>query len=172
MAASEHEHRRTRIVTWDDPKISARDSASISGLDYLKAIQEGRIKPPPAALLIGYRLVEIEVGRVVFELDPDEFHYNPFASVHGGIAGIVLDSAMTSSVLSTLPIGSGCSTIEMKINFVRPITKATGTVQAEAKIVYVGSRIGTAEGRLTDSDGTLYAHAVTTCMIFRGRKKT
>ena len=143
MATREHEHGRIRTVIWEDPKISARDSASISGLDYLHAIKEGRIKPPPVAMLIGYRIAAIEVGRVVFELEPDESHYNPFASVHGGIAGLVLDSAMTSAVLSTLPIGTACSTIEMKTNFVRPITSRTGLVLAEGKVVHVG-KIGRA----------------------------
>jgi uncharacterized protein (TIGR00369 family) len=171
MKVREHHGERIRTVTWEDPKVSARDSAVISGLDYLTAIKEGRVKPPPMAMLIGYKLVEIEAGRVVFELEPDEYHYNPFASVHGGIAATVLDSAMTSSVFSTLPIGSGCSTIEMKINFVRPMTRRTGILQAEGKVVHVGARIATAEGRLTNREGTLYAHAVTTCMIFRARTK-
>ncbi len=171
MSAQEREHGRIRTVTWEDPIISARDATSISGFNYLYSIKEGRIKPPPAAMLIGYRLVDVEIGRVVFELEPAEYHYNPFASVHGGIAGTILDSAMTSAILSTLPIGIGCSTIEMKVNFVRPITSRTGLVRGEGKIVHVGKRIGTAEGKLTDLQGRLYAHAVTTCMIFRERKE-
>ena len=162
---------RVRTVTWEDPKISARDAASITGHDYLCAIKEGRIKPPPVAMLMGYRLAEIDVGRAVFELEPAEYHYNPFASVHGGIVSTVLDSAMTCAILSTLSIGLSCSTLEIKVNFVRQITSRTGLVRCEGKIIHVGSTIATAEGRLVDRQGELHAHAVTTCMIFKGRPK-
>jgi uncharacterized protein (TIGR00369 family) len=139
----------------------------MSGLDYLQYIRDGKIKPPPAALLLGYRLCEVEAGRAVFELEPAEYHYNPFASVHGGIASTLLDSAMTAAVLSTLPVGSSCSTLEIKVNFVRPISGQTGLVRCEAKVLHAGSRIATAEGRLTDCQAKLFAHATNTCMIFQ-----
>ncbi len=167
MSENESTPRRVHTVTWQDPRVSARDAASISGLDYLRAIKEGKIKPPPAAVLIGYQLHEIDVGRVVFELEPAEYHYNPFASVHGGILSTVLDSAMTSAILTTLPAGVGCSTLEIKVNFVRPITDRTGRVICEGKIIHGGNRIAIAEGRITDSRDKLCAFAVSTCMIFR-----
>ncbi len=167
MSENESKPRRIHTVTWQDPRVSARDAASISGLDYLRAIKEGKIKPPPAAVLIGYQLHEIDVGRVVFELEPAEYHYNPFASVHGGILSTVLDSAMTSAILTTLPAGVGCSTLEIKVNFVRPITDRTGRVICEGKIIHGGNRIAIAEGRITDSHDKLCAFAVSTCIIFR-----
>ncbi|MBI4787412.1 MAG: PaaI family thioesterase [Chloroflexi bacterium] len=169
MSEAKRESARTRTVTWHDPRVSARDATRISGLDYLRAIVEGKIAPPPIANLIGYRLAEAEIGRVVFELEPAEYHYNPFASVHGGIASTVLDSAMTSAILSTLPIGVACSTLEMKVNFVRPIFGDTGLVRCEAKTIHAGSRIATAEGKVVDAQGKLYAHAVTTCIVFKTR---
>jgi uncharacterized protein (TIGR00369 family) len=156
---------RARTVTWEDPQVSRRDAAAISGLDYLVAIRDGRIPQPPAARLLGYRLCELERGRVVFELEPAEYHYNPFATVHGGITSTLLDSAMTAAVPSTLRIGLGCSTLEMKVNFVRPISGSVGVVRAEGKIIHLGSSIATAEGRLLDGQAKLYAHAVTTCAI-------
>ncbi len=171
MSESKPGSHRVRTVTWEDPKISARDAASISGYDYLRAIKEGKIDPPPVAVLMGYRLAEIDVGRAVFELEPAEYHYNPFASVHGGIISTVLDSTMTCALLTTLPIGLSCSTLEIKVNFVRPITGRTGLVRCEGKIIHAGSTIATAEGKLVNRQGELLAHAVTTCMIFKGRPK-
>lgn len=172
MSENKSETSRIRTVTWEDPKISARDATTISGFDYLCSIKEGRIKPPPVAVLLGYRLSEVEIGRTVFELEPAEYHYNPMASVHGGIATTLLDSAMTSAIMSTLRIGLTCSTLEMKVNFVRPITSRTGLVRCEAKIIHVGKRTGTAEGKLIGHEGKLYAHAVNTCMILRARQDT
>jgi uncharacterized protein (TIGR00369 family) len=148
MSESKDESCRVRTVTWEDPKVSARDATSISGFNYLFSIKEGKIKPPPVAALLGYSLSEVEIGRAVFELEPAEYHYNPLASVHGGVASTLLDSAMTAAIISTLPIGITCSTIEMKVNFIRPITSKTGRVRCEGKMIHVGSRTGTAEGRL------------------------
>jgi uncharacterized protein (TIGR00369 family) len=162
---------RTRTVQWEDPAVSARDTANISGYNYLEALRTGSIQGPPAAALIGYRVVKVDIGRTVFELEPAEYHYNPFASVHGGIASTLLDSAMTSAVLSTLPVGLACSTIEMKVNFVRPITSRTGLLRCEARTVHVGGRIATAEGRLVDRQNKLYAHGVNTCAIFKVPQK-
>jgi uncharacterized protein (TIGR00369 family) len=167
MSENESNPHRIRTITWEDPRVSARDAASIGGLDYLRAIKDGKVKPPPVAALIGYQLLEIDVGRVVFELEPAEYHYNPFATMHGGIMSTVLDSAMTSAILTTLPAGVGCSTLEIKVNFVRPITDRTGLVRCEGKIIHGGNRIAIAEGRITDSRDKLCAFAVSTCMVFR-----
>ena len=172
MSVNNSESSRIRTVTWEDPRISARDTMSISGFDYLCSIKDGKIKPPPVAALLGYKLSEVEIGRVVFELNPAEYHYNPLASVHGGIAATLLDSAMTAAILSTLRIGLTCSTLEIKVNFVRPINSRTGLVRGEGKTIYVGSRTGTAEGKLIGQDGKLYAHAVSTCMLIRARQET
>lgn len=158
---------RKRTVTWDDPKNSARDAASISGLDYLKAIKNGSVSPPPAAMLIGYRIAEVDNGYAVFELDPQEYHYNPFATVHGGIVSTVMDTAMTASLLSTLPKGFGCSTVEIKVSFIRPITAKTEVLRCEARPIHIGKRLATVEARLKDKNGELFAHGVSTCSIFR-----
>ncbi|MGD2271051.1 MAG: PaaI family thioesterase [Desulfobacterales bacterium] len=157
--------KRSHTITWQDPEMSSRQAGSISGIDYLRAVRDGRIPPPPIANLVGYRIVDVDNGRAVFKFKPAEYHYNPFTTVHGGIAGTVLDTAMTAAVLSTLAAGQGCSTLEIKVNFIRPITGHTGELQCQAKTIHVGNRIATAEAKLKDRRGKLYAHAVSTCMI-------
>ncbi len=167
MSIPLRDNTRTRTVTWQDPGASTRDTMAMSGLDYLSAIQAGKIPRPPMGLLVGYRLIEVKFGRAVYELEPAEFHYNTFATVHGGVVCTLMDTAMTSAILSTLPVGITCSTLEMKVNFVRPLTSRTGMVRAEGATIHVGSRIATADGKLLDNRGRLYAHAVTTCMILK-----
>ena len=160
--------QRERTISWSDPEANKRDvMASISGLEYLRAIKEGRISPPPAAMLLGYRVHTVESGCSVIELDPAEYHYNPFATVHGGILSTVLDTAMTSAVITTLPQGKTCSTVEIKVNFIRPVTADTGVLRCEARPVHVGRRLATVEGRLKDQAGKLIAHGISTCSIFR-----
>jgi len=107
---------------------------------------------------------------IEYELDPHESHYNPFASVHGGIISTLLDTAMTAAVLSTLGKGEGCATAEIKVNFIRPLTIGTGTLRCEARPIHIGKRLATAEGQLKDSRDILYAHTVCTCSIFRTGK--
>jgi uncharacterized protein (TIGR00369 family) len=99
-------------------------------------------------------------------LDPAEFHYNPLSTVHGGVAATILDSVMACAVQSTLPAGRGYTTLEIKVNYVRAITAATGRLRAEGKIIHVGRQVGTAEGRLVDAEGRLYVHGTTTCLAF------
>jgi len=157
---------RQRTVEWQDPVTAARTGRGLSGLDYLTAMQEGRIPRAPVAALICFTIADIAVGRVAMELDPAEFHYNPLASVHGGIVATLLDSVMGCAVHSTLPRGRGYTTLEIKVNYVRTITAATGRVRAEGTSIHVGRRTATAEGRLVDAAGRLYAHATTTCLVF------
>lgn len=164
---SEAQTQRQLTITWEDPEISTRDGAGISGLDYLRSIKEGKIQPPPAAKLIGYRLLEIEPGRTVFGLEPAEYHFNPFTTVHGGIVSTLLDTTMISTILSTLAIGFGCSTLELKVNFVRPIRIKTGLIRCEGRIIHMGKTIGIAEGRVTDQEERLYAYGVCTSSIFK-----
>jgi uncharacterized protein (TIGR00369 family) len=157
---------RQRTVEWQDPVAAARLGRGLSGLDYLTAMQAGRIPRPPVAALIGFAIAEVAEGRVVMEFDPAEFHYNPLGSVHGGIAATLLDSVMGCAVHSTLPQGRGYTTLEIKVNYVRTITAATGRLRAEGTIIHVGRQTATAEGRLVDATGRLYAHATTTCLVF------
>jgi uncharacterized protein (TIGR00369 family) len=164
---SDEKETRTRTVTWEDPRALAEAGRNLSGLEYLQKIVEGSLPRPPISALMNFGLAELGQGRAVFTVEPAEYHYNPIGAVHGGLAATLLDSAMGCAVHSTLPAGAGYTTLEIKVNFVRPMTAETGVVRCEAQVVYVGGRTATAEGRIVDEGGKLYAHATTTCIIFR-----
>jgi uncharacterized protein (TIGR00369 family) len=150
-----------------DPREVAAKGRELAGMDYLQAIMAGELPAPPIAELIGFRLVEAVPGRAVFEMEAGPQHYNPIGSVHGGIALTLLDSAMGCAVHTTLERGVGYTTLEVKTNFVRPITAETGVIRCEGVVIHRGSRVATAEGKLTDANGKLLAHGSTTCMIFQ-----
>jgi uncharacterized protein (TIGR00369 family) len=158
---------RTRTVTWEDPRALAKAAAGLSGLEYLQQIVAGELPPPPIGVLMDFRIAELSVGRAVFLVTPAEYHYNPIGVVHGGVAATLLDSAMGCAVHSTLPAGVGYTTLEIKVNYIRPMSAETGEVRCEANIIHVGGRTATAEGRVVDQAGKLYAHGTTTCIIFR-----
>ena len=158
---------RTRTVSWEDPAPGAEAAREMSGLDYLRAMLRGELPGPPIARLVGFGFVEVEEGRVVFECEPAEYHYNPIGSVHGGLACTLFDSAMGCAVHTELPAGVGYTTVELKVNLLRPISAGTGRLLCEGNTIHVGGRIATAEARLTDESGKLYGHATTTCMVFR-----
>jgi uncharacterized protein (TIGR00369 family) len=149
-----------------DPLALAARGRELSGIEYVRQIFDGELPPPPIAELMGFRGVEFEHGRAVFEMTPGPQHYNPIGTVHGGVALTLLDSAMGCAVHTTLAAGVGYTTLELKANLVRAITAETGLIRCEGSVVHVGSRIGTAEGRLVDAAGKLLAHGTTTCLIF------
>ena len=158
---------RTRTITWEDPTATVQTGKTVSGITFLKALQSGELPQPPFAVLLGISITDVSEGRVVFTTEPSEYHYNPLGTVHGGVMATLLDSALGCAVQSTLPAGTSYTTLELKVNYLRPVTTKTGTIYAEGKIIYVGGRIATAEGRLTDAEGKLYAHGTTTCIIMR-----
>jgi uncharacterized protein (TIGR00369 family) len=135
------------------------------GIDFLRAIRDGRLPAPPIARLMGFDLVEIDIGHAVFEVVPGERHYNPIGVVHGGLAMTLLDSCMGCAVQTHMPAGSGYTTLEAKTNLVRAITAETGKLRAIGRTLHIGKRMATAEGRLEDASGKLYAHATTTCIV-------
>ena len=139
---------------------------SYDGLGFLKAIIGGTVPQPPISEVLGFHLVEAESGRAVFEGVPEFRHYNPIGSVHGGLAATLLDSALGCAIFSTIEKGDGWTTLELKLNFVRTITKDTGPIRAEGRILHRGRTIATSEGDIKDRAGKIYAHATTTCMIF------
>jgi uncharacterized protein (TIGR00369 family) len=163
-------HDRTRTVTWEDPRPLAEAGRGVSGLEFLQRIVSGELSPPPFAALLDFDLVEVSEGRATFAVNPAEYHYNPIGVVHGGLAATLLDSAMGCAVHSMLPAGAGYTTLEIKVNFIRAMTAETGRVRCEAKIVHSGARTATAEGRIVDEAGKLYAHGTTTCLILRDEK--
>ncbi len=166
-----NDRNRERIIHWDDPQNSVRDANAVSGLDYLLSIKEGKTSPPPIAFLVGYKISKIEKGLAVYNFNPKEYHYNPAATVHGGIISTILDTAMTASIISALEKGVGCLTTEMKVNFIRPITADSGILSCEGRLVHFGKRLALAEGRLKDSKGSLYAIGIGSCIIFKTMHK-
>lgn len=161
------EKERTLTTIWEDPRRLAEAGRGLSGFEFLQKIVAGELPRPPLAALMNFQIVELEEGRAVFAVDPAECHYNPIGVVHGGLAATLLDSAMGCAVHSMLPAGSGYTTLELKVNFIRAMTAETGRVRAEGKLIHLGGRTATAEGRVIDESGKLYAHATTTCLILR-----
>jgi len=146
--------------------VPAEALKSHDGLSFLKAIIGGALPQPPISELLGFHLIEAEQGRAAFEGLPEFRHYNPIGTVHGGFAATLLDSALGCAIFSTLLKGDTWTTLELKVNFVRPMTKDTGPVRAEGRLIHRGRTLATSEGDLKDKSGKLYAHATTTCMIF------
>ncbi len=165
MSDTEQERDRTRTYSWDDPMETAARFAAQGGLDALRAVVDGEMPLAPISATMNFALVEVSEGRAVFAMTPDEYHYNPIGVVHGGVAATLLDSAMGCAVNSALPAGTSYTTLEIKVNYLRPMTSTTGPVRAEGTVIHLGRRMAVAEGRLTDGAGKLYATASTTCII-------
>src|SRR2546428_6995601 len=138
----------------------------MTGREYIRAIREGRLPPPPMAVTMDFALAEAEQGKAAFRSEAAEFLYNLIGVVHGGFAMTLLDSAMGVAIHTTLAQGERYTTLETKANFVRPVTLETGAVRCEATVVHRGRRVATAEGRLiAEGSGKLLAHGTTTCLI-------
>ncbi len=157
---------RSRTVVWQDPVPTAAAGATMSGLEYMTAVSEGKVPPPPIAVLMRYRPVEIEEGRVVFEGEPGEEHYNPIGVVHGGYAATMLDSVLGCAVHTTLPAGVAYTSLGLEAKYLRPITRDTGRVLCEGSVIYRGRRQATAEAVVTAADsGKVLASGTSTCMV-------
>jgi uncharacterized protein (TIGR00369 family) len=146
--------------------------ASMAGVDFVRAIFDGRLPAPPIMQTIEPFDSTAEPGVVAFHSIPGFRHYNPIGSVHGGYAATLLDSAMGLAVHTALPPGTGYTTLEFKISFIRGMTEDTGPVRTEGRTMNVGRRAATAEARITDTKGRLLAHATTTCLVFEIPKGT
>ena len=146
--------------------------AAMPGIDFVRAIFAGKLPSPPIMQTVEPFDYTAEPGVIVFHSIPGFRHYNPIGSVHGSYAAALLDSAMGLAVHSMLPAGTGYTTLEFKISFIRGMTEDTGPVRSEGRTLNVGRRAATAEGRITDAKGRLLAHATTTCLVFEIPKET
>jgi uncharacterized protein (TIGR00369 family) len=155
-----------------DAQDAARRLLSLSGLEAMRALIEGRHEAPSIARTLGFTLAEVEEGRAVFVGDPSDRILNPLGIVHGGWALTLIDSSTGGAAHSTLPPGVGFVTVETKVNFVRAITPHTGPVRAEGRVVARGRTIITAEGKLFDSRGGLLAHGASTIMVLRPEERS
>ena len=138
----------------------------MSGLEFLRRIVDGRLPRPPITETLGFDLAEVSPGFALFTMTPQFRHYNPIGTVHGGVAATLLDSSMSCAVQTTIEAGLGYTTLEIKVNMVRPITEKTGPVRAEGRSLHTGRRSATAEGKILDAAGTLLAHGTATCIVF------
>jgi uncharacterized protein (TIGR00369 family) len=161
---------RSRTILWTDPARTRFRLRNLDGYARLVAIQRGDAAPPPAAALLGLSLDEVERGRTVFSIVADELFENPMGTMHGGIVATLVDTAMGCAISSTLPADASFTTLELSTNYVRAITTATGRIYAEGRVIHSGGRVGTTDARVYDDDGTLYAHATSTCLIVRNRQ--
>lgn len=140
----------------------------MTGLEILEAIRDGEIPEPGVMRTLGGGIETLAHGHVVFWLDPDDRHTNPAGTTHGGVLATFLDTAMGCAVLSALPEGKAYTTLEISVKFVRAVPPHSGRLLAEGTTLHVGGRVATAEGKITDEQGRLVAHATTTCLVFGG----
>lgn len=157
---------RSRTFTWSDPAAGAAHLGRRSGLELMRAMIAGELAAPPIMHLVDMSRMEAEEGRVAVELLPQEFHYNPLGTVHGGVLSTLLDTAAACAVHTTLPPGIGYTSLDLNVKFLRPVTVDTGTLRCEGTVLQRGRRTALAEARLTDPADRLVAHATSTCLIF------
>jgi uncharacterized protein (TIGR00369 family) len=156
---------RSRTYTWDDPFAFLDDTAGLTGLEVMQKMAAGELPQPPISRTLGFRLVEAEPGRAVFEGEPAEYLYNPIGTVHAGFASTLLDSAMGCALVTTLPPATPWTTLELKAHFTRAMTVETGTVRCIGSVVHPGRRVVTTEARIEDLAGKLLAHGTSTILM-------
>lgn len=157
---------RTRTISWQDPLVGARLAMTMPGLDYLQGMIAGEIPPPPIVELMNMTLVSAEPGVVTFTCEPNESHYNPIGTVHGGFVCTVLDSVAGCAVQSTLAEGLGYTSLEIKVNYLKGVSATSGVLTAVGRVVKPGSRVAFAEGTVTDAEGRVVATASSTLLVF------
>jgi uncharacterized protein (TIGR00369 family) len=158
-------NKRTRTFSWQDPHESAGKGLRLSGADYIEAIKSGEIPPPPVMHLLDFQIGDAADGKAVFHFEPQEFHYNPLGTVHGGVITTLLDSSMGCSLHSLLPKGTGYTTLELKVNFLRPITMNSGKLECRGKVINLGGKTALTEAQIVDASGKIFAHGVSTCLL-------
>ncbi|WP_258062735.1 PaaI family thioesterase [Arthrobacter sp. B0490] len=157
---------RQRIITWEDPSVGAAVMPSMSGLDYLHSMMGKKLPPPPMNELLSMTLIEAVEGKAIFTCRPDESHYNPIGAVHGGLVCALLDSALGCAVHTTLPKGIGYTSIEIKVNYLRPVRANSGPLTCTGIVSKPGKRVAFADGTVTDSSGKVVATATGSLLVF------
>jgi uncharacterized protein (TIGR00369 family) len=152
--------------SFTDPSAIAAESMVADGLTLLRGIRDGLLPPPPIAVTMDFRMIEIDKGRVVFGATPALWQYNPIGSVHGGMLSTLLDTAAGCAVHSTLPAGKGYTSLDLSVKFLRPVTVETGPVTVLGTVLSAGRRTAMAEARIKDASGRLLAHGTSSCLLF------
>ncbi len=157
---------RSKTVTWHEPGPSTAKGLTMPGIDYLRAMADGSLPQPPIGALMEFSIVEADEGRAVFTCRPDESAYNPIGAIHGGLICTLLDSVTACAVHTTLPLGKGYTSVEIKVNYLKAVRLSSGLLTATGTVVKSGSRVGFAEGVVTDESGAVVATASSTLLIF------
>ena len=156
---------RSKVVTWYDQAATVTGGAGLSGLDFMRALMDGKIPPPPIALLLNMLPTKVDQGLAVFECTPDESVYNPIGLVHGGLVCTLADSVAGCAVQTMLAPGVGYTSIDIAVNYLRPVTLASGTLVATGRVIKPGRRVALASAEITDATGRLVATATSNCLI-------
>lgn len=159
------EHTRSHTFAWRDPSLSADAARKLSGRDYLEAMRRGEFPPPPFVAMLGFQLVEIGEGRVVFAFEPAEFMHNGIGILHGGVAATVFDTAVGCACLTVVPREKVAVTMDLHVRYFKPLSMRSGTIRCEGLVINAGRTTVTAEGRLLDGAGRLCGHATSTLAL-------
>jgi len=166
IVAEDWGESRSRVVSWHDPGPSTARGLTMAGLDYVRAMIDGALPPPPICQLMQCDMVSAESGRVVVTSKPDESAYNGVGIVHGGLVCTLLDSVAALALLSMLPRGRGCTSVEIKVNYLQAVRLSSGLLTATGTVVKAGSRIAFTEGVVSDASGAVVATASSTLAVF------
>jgi uncharacterized protein (TIGR00369 family) len=160
---------RSKTVQWHDPSTTAAAGATLSGIDFLRAIRDGVLPPPPIATLLGMQMREVEPGRVVFECEPDESSYNPIGVVHGGLVCTLADTVAACAVHTTLEVGVAYTSIDLNVSYLRPVTVGSGVLRATGLVTKPGRRVAFSSAEIVDGAGKLVATATSSCLVMDAR---
>lgn len=151
---------RRHTVDWQDSAATRKAAAGKSGLEIMRGIRDGTLPAPPIARLMDFHVAVAEPGSIVMEIEPHELLENPAGLIHGGVAATLLDTAMGATVHTLLPADKVSVTLDIKVTYLKPLTKSSGRLRASARVLNMGGRTAYVEGELRDAAGTLAAHAV------------
>ncbi|OZC63832.1 aromatic compound degradation protein PaaI [Rhodococcus sp. 06-462-5] len=161
--------QRSQTFTWVTPKSVLREASQMSGLEVMRALAAGELPPPPIAVLMQFDPIEVEDGKVVFECTPSEAHYNPIGTVHGGLACTLLDTVIACAAHTTLPAGTGYTSIDLNVSYLRGIFDSSGPLIATGTVVKRGSRVIFAEGSIVDKNGDVVATGTSSLLVIPPR---
>jgi uncharacterized protein (TIGR00369 family) len=159
----------SRTLVWHDPAVTASAAATMGGLEFLRALRDGVLAPPPMAAVFGFTIDEVEPGRVVFTCTPDGSTYNPTGVVHGGLVCTLADSATACAVHSTLEAGVGYTSIDLAVSYLRAVTTDSGVLRAEGVVTKPGKRVAFARAEVVDAAGRTVATATSSCLVMDRR---
>ena len=158
--------QREATITWRDPADALAVLPDLDGIEFMKKIAAGELPGAPIAGHFGMDVLEVGPGTVTFRCRPDESHYNPIGMVHGGLVCTLLDSALGCATHTTLPAGTGYTSIEIKVNYLRPVTADNGPLICAGRVTKPGRRVTFAEGEVLDNQGKVVATASGSLLIF------